>query len=79
VPEKVLAVLLQGTLVPSLECLYKLCKEKFLFMFTFDREGHVDFGTATCINSCAPTGSGIKPEKLCKYKTVLSVLPQMQK
>jgi hypothetical protein len=50
-------------LVPSLEGLYKLCKEKFLFMFTFNRDSHVDFGTAASINSCAPTGSGIKCEK----------------
>ena len=48
-------------------------------MFTFDRESHVDFGTATCINSCATTGSGIKPEKLCKYKTILTVFSQIQK
>ena len=48
-------------------------------MFAFDRESYVDFVTATCINSCAPTGSGIKPEKLCKYKTIPTALPQMQK
>jgi hypothetical protein len=66
-------------LIPSLEGLYKLRKEKFLFMFAFDRESYVDFVTATCINSCAPTGSGIKPEKLCKYKTIPTALPQMQK
>jgi hypothetical protein len=49
-------------------------------MFSFDRESRrVDFGTATCINSCAPTGIGIKPEKLCNYKTILTAFPQMQK
>jgi hypothetical protein len=48
-------------------------------MFAFDRESHVDFGIAACINGRAPAGSGIKPEKLCKYKTILTAIPQIQK